>query len=214
VEFEATGLLENFPDDEERPPVPHWIPFGKTHQESRLHPRAREYPFLLVSNHGRWRSHVQLDDVSWFREIQTCKVKGPDGYMYEPVWIHPLDAASRNIASGDVVKMYNERGAVLGGAYVTERIMPGVVYQDHGARSDPITDRLDRGGNNNLISPAKTISPNTQGQVASGFLVQVEKVSLEELGAWMQQYPEAFRREYDPASGLRFDGWIEDDTQE
>jgi hypothetical protein len=30
----------------------------------------------------------------------------------------------------------------------------------------------------------------------------------------MQQYPEAFRREYDPASGLRFDGWIEDDTQE
>jgi len=214
IEFEATGLLENFPDDEERPPVPHWIPFGKTHQESRLHPRAEQYPFLLVSNHGRWREHVQLDDVSWFREIETCKVKGPDGYMYEPVWINPVDAASRDLKNRDVVKMYNERGIVLGGAYITERIMPGVVYQDHGARSDPITDRIDRGGNNNLISPEKTTSPNTQGQVASGFLVQVEKVNLEEMDMWRKQYPESFWREYDPASGLRFNGWIEEDTQE
>ncbi len=214
IEFEATGLLENFPDDEERPPVPHWIPFGRTHQESRLHPRAGEYPLLLVSNHGRWRQHAQLDDVSWFREIQTCKVKGPDGYMYEPVWINPVDAASRNLKSGDIVKMHNERGIVLGGACVTERIMPGVVYQDHGARSDPITDRIDRGGNNNLISPEKTTSPNTQGQVASGFLVQVEKVSHEEMETWMKQYPEAFRREYDAASGLRFDAWIEGGAHE
>ncbi len=194
--------------------MPHWIPFGKTHQESRLHPRSNEYPLLLVSNHGRWRSHAQLDDVSWFREIQTCKVKGPDGYMYEPVWINPVDAASRNIASGDVVKMFNERGIVLGGAYVTERIMPGVTYQDHGARVDPITDGIDRGGANNLISPDRTTSPNTQGQVASGFLVQVEKVSPEQMEEWMKQYPEAFRREYDPDSGLRFDAWIEEGEQE
>jgi trimethylamine-N-oxide reductase (cytochrome c) len=26
---------------------------------------------------------------------------------------------------------------------------------------------------------------------------------------WKQQYPEAFEREYDPASGLRFDAWVE-----
>jgi len=134
--------------------------------------------------------------------------------MYEPVWINPVDAVSRGLKSGDVVKMYNERGIVLGGAYVTERIMPGVVYQDHGARSDPITDNIDRGGNNNLISPEKTTSPNTQGQVASGFLVQVEKVSPEQLEAWVKQYPESFRREYDPASGLCFNAWIEGETQE
>ncbi len=48
----------------------------------------------------------------------------------EPIWINPLDAVKRGIESGDVVKVYNDRGAVLGGAYVTERVMSGVVYID------------------------------------------------------------------------------------
>jgi hypothetical protein len=30
--------------------------------------------------------------------------------------------------------------------------------------------------------------------------------------AWMEHFPEAFQRDYDPASGLRFDGWIEKDN--
>ena len=56
--------------------------------------------------------------------------------MYEPLWIHPSTAEKRGIKNGDIVKAYNERGAVLGGAIVWERIMPGVVYMDHGARVD------------------------------------------------------------------------------
>jgi len=100
-----------------------------------------------MSNHGRWRTHAQCDDISWGREAPTCKVKGPDGYMYEPLWINPKTATDRGIKSGDIVKVYNERGTVLGGAYVTERLMPGVAYIDHGARCDPIIPgELDRGG--------------------------------------------------------------------
>ena len=53
--------------------------------------------------------------MTWFREIETCKVTGPDGYKYEPVWVHPTDAGKLGLATGDVVKVYNERGAVLGG---------------------------------------------------------------------------------------------------
>jgi trimethylamine-N-oxide reductase (cytochrome c) len=60
-------LLKHFPDDIERPPVPHWIPFGNTHQESREHSRSEKYPLLIVSNHGRWRTHSNFDDVSWCR---------------------------------------------------------------------------------------------------------------------------------------------------
>jgi trimethylamine-N-oxide reductase (cytochrome c) len=207
LEFYATGLKEHFGDDPERPPVPHWIPYGETHQESLLHSRAEEYPFLIVSNHPRWRVHAMLDDISWFREIPTCKVKGPDGYGYQPVWIHPSDAKKLGIQDGDVVELFNERGAVLGGAYVTERIMPGVVYQDHGARVDHIVPGvLDRGGANNLICPSKTTSKNAVGMVCSGFLVGVEKVDLDKL---RRQYPETFQRAYDPASGLRFKAWVE-----
>jgi trimethylamine-N-oxide reductase (cytochrome c) len=73
--------------------------------------------------------------------------------MYEPLWIHPQTAVGRGIQSGDIVKAYNQRGAVLCGAIVWERIMPGVVYVDHGARVDwIIPGELDRGGYN-LISP-------------------------------------------------------------
>ena len=80
----------------------------------------RAYPLLMMSNHGRWRVHAQCDDITWTREAPTCKVKGPDGYMYEPVWIHPTDAARDGIKNGDIVKVFNERGIVLGGAYVGE----------------------------------------------------------------------------------------------
>ena len=59
------------------------------------------------------------------------KVKGPDGYLYEPVWLNPKEAASRGIAHGDIVKIFNERGTVLGGAYVTQRLRSGVAYMDH-----------------------------------------------------------------------------------
>jgi trimethylamine-N-oxide reductase (cytochrome c) len=211
IEFESTALKEHFPDDKERPPVPQWVTGGPgwTHDESLVGERAKQYPLLLISNHPKWRVHSEHDDISWLREIPTCKVKGPDGYLYEPVWINPVDAAKRGIVSGDIVKLYNERGAVLAGAYVTERMIPGALSQDHGARADPITDRLDRGGDNNLICPGKRTSEKATGEVCSGFLVELEKVSGDQMEEWKKEYPEAFEREYDPAAGLRFNAWVE-----
>lgn len=213
LEYESSFIVANFPDDDERPPVPHWIPEGETHQENPLGARGEKYPLLCQSNHPRWRVHAEHDDISWLREIPTCKIKGIDGYMYEPIWIHPSEAEKRGIVNGDIIGMYNERGMVLGGAYVTERIMPGVAYQDHGARVDqiacdpslPQSEWIDRGGANNLICPEKILSRNCGGQVGSGFLVEVKKVDINELKA---KYPEAFARQYDPGSGLRFSGWV------
>ena len=76
--------------------------------------------------------------MQWLREIETCKIVGPDGYGYQTMWINPKDAEKKKIKHGDVVRVFNERGSVLLGAYVTERLMPGVLYVDHGARFDPI----------------------------------------------------------------------------
>jgi len=146
------------------------------------------------------------DDISWTRETPTMKVKGPDDYNYEPIWINPIDADSRKIRSGDIVKIFNERGAVLGGAYVTERIMPGTVYMDHGARYDAIVPgELDRGGAINTITPHNLTSKNATGMVVSGFLAEVQGVNIGEI---RKRYPEVFKKEYDPASGLRFEAWL------
>jgi len=207
IEIVSTGLAKHFPDDDERPPVPRYIPYGETHQESLFHARAKKYPLLLVSNHPRWRFHAQGDDITWLREIPTCKIRGSDGYLYEPVWIHPVDAAKRGIKHGDVVKVYNERGTVLGAAYITERIKPGSVLMHHGARVDliSINPLIDRGGAIDLIVPPKTTSKNTVGMVCSGILVEVEKADISEL---MEKYPEAFKRRLHPDVGLYYETWV------
>jgi anaerobic selenocysteine-containing dehydrogenase len=214
LEFYSERLARHFPDDKERPPVPHWIEKGETHDERLSSERAKQYPLLLMSNHGRWRVHAQCDDISWTREAPTCKVKGWDGYMYEPLWINPHTAKDRGIENGDIVKVFNEKGVVLGGAYVTERLMPGVAYMDHGARVDYIIPgKVDRGGAINLISPSGIISRNCVGQATSGYLVEVSVVSMVEMEEWRRQYPVAFNKEYDPASGLRFNAWVEGGLQ-
>ena len=82
-------LAKHFPDDKERPPYPKWIEKSETHDERISSERAAMFPLLLMSNHGRWRTHAQCDDISWTRETPTCKVLGADGYRYEPVWINP-----------------------------------------------------------------------------------------------------------------------------
>jgi trimethylamine-N-oxide reductase (cytochrome c) len=202
LEYYSTMLAEVFPNDDQRPPIPRWIEQSDEHKERHELERARKYPFLLVSNHPHFRVHAQHDDITWLREIETCKVMGPDGYRYEPIWVNPIDAGKLGLNSGDIAKIYNERGAVLGGVIVCERIIHGAIYQDHGSRVDSIvlgSGGLDRGGANNLIAPSATTSRNAPGEVTSGYLVNIEKVDVFALA---KQYPEAFGRNYEADTGL------------
>jgi len=209
LEFTSTAIQEHFPDDPERPPYPKWVEKGEWHDESLSSERAKKYPLLCMSNHPRWRMHAQCDDIVWTREVGTMKVRAKDGYQYEPIWMHTSTAAERGIKSGDIVKIFNERGIVLGGAYVTERVIPGVAYMDHGARFDPIDPNgIDRGGAINLITPHMNISKHATGMACSGFLVDVQKVTDEEMDGWKKKYPEAFARKIDKACGVCRDGWL------
>jgi anaerobic selenocysteine-containing dehydrogenase len=207
LEFEATGLRKHFPNDLERPAVPKWIAKGISHEETIGTERSKKYPLLVCSNHPRWGVHSEHKDMIWLREIETCKLKGPDGYQYHPAWLHPSEAEKRGVKHGDVISIYNERGTVLAGAYITERIMPGVVYIDHGAKWDPIAvGEIDRGGAINTIVPRNTTSKNAVGHAVSGFLVQVEKTDIEAL---KRSYPEAFERPFHSCAGPDTEAWIE-----
>jgi anaerobic selenocysteine-containing dehydrogenase len=209
LEFSSTYIEKYMPHDQERPPVPKWIEKGETHDERLSSKRADKYPLLCMSNHGRWRMHAQCDDIIWNREVETMKIRAKDGYQYEPVWLHPAEAEKRGIKHGDIVKVFNERGIVLCGAYVTERLIPNVCYVDHGARLDPIIPGvLDRGGCINSITPTAITSKHATGMATTSFLVQVEKVSNEEMDGWKRDYPEAFARKIDFAAGVCLDGWL------
>jgi trimethylamine-N-oxide reductase (cytochrome c) len=200
LEFESQLVLKYAPDDKERPPVAKWI----DHDQLPTSPLSKEYPYLLMSNHPRYRFHSQGDEIIWLREIY--KVKGPDGYMYEAVWINPLDAEKLGVKTGDVVKIHNDIGTVLVGALVTWRMKPGVVSIDHGARVDLISieDKVDRGGAINLLLPPSSYKykrgeeVRVPEQVCSGVLVGVKKVEILEL---MKKYPAAFQKKMHPIVG-------------
>jgi len=89
------------------------------------------------------------------------------------------DAASRNIKHEDIVRVFNERGEVLAGAYVTDRLRSGVVRLREGGWYDPKEPgkigSLCKFGHVNVLTIDKGSSRLAHGNIAHTALVQVEK---------------------------------------
>ncbi|RTE66697.1 hypothetical protein EH243_06350 [Amphritea opalescens] len=133
--------------------------------------QARSFPLHMISGQPKTRLHSQLDAGKY---SQSSKVKGR-----EPVMIHPKDANARNIKDGDVVRVFNDRGACLAGAVVTEDIRERTIYLCTGAWYDPATPgetkSLDKHGNPNMLTHDKRTSKLSQGTAAHSALVELEK---------------------------------------
>ena len=86
--------------------------------------RAAAYPLLLLANQPATRLHSQLDGGA---TSQASKIQGR-----EPIRLHPGDAADRGLTGGDVVRVFNDRGACLAGVVVDERLRRGVVQLSTG----------------------------------------------------------------------------------
>jgi biotin/methionine sulfoxide reductase len=151
---------------EDCPGHPVWIEpaewLGSPKANGKLH---------LISNQPTRRLHGQLDNGPVSR---ASKVKGR-----EPIWINPHDAAERSIADGDVVRVFNERGACLAGAVVTDAMSRGVLQLQTGAWYDPDqpgqAGTLDRHGNPNVLTLDKGTSKLAQGPISQTTLVEIER---------------------------------------
>ena len=96
----------------------------------------------------------------------------------EAVAIHPHDAAQRGIADGDLVRVYNARGACLAGAELTDAIRPGVLRLSCGAWYDPAGPEQDAmcvHGNANMLTRDHGTSKLGQGPSCATALVEVER---------------------------------------
>jgi biotin/methionine sulfoxide reductase len=133
-------------------------------------PAARRHPLHLLSNQPRTRLHSQLDHAAHSRDH---KVAGR-----EPVLLHPDDAAARGIVDGQVVRLFNDRGACLAGARLTTEVRRSVVVLATGAWFDPETPgvpgSLDRHGNPNVLTADRGASCLSQGPTPGSTLVEVE----------------------------------------
>ena len=81
-----------------------------------------DYPLQLLTTHYPRRSHSVFDNILQLRHA-----------FPQELWINPVDAAERGIATGDTVLITSRHGKVLRRAYVTDRLMPGVVDLGEGA---------------------------------------------------------------------------------
>lgn len=141
-----------------------------------------QYPLHLISNQPKTKLHSQLDHGSHCR---AAKIK-----QREPIMLHPDDAKLRGLNNGDVVRVFNQRGACLGGVIIDDQVMQGVVQMSTGAWYDPLQPgvhgSLCKHGNPNLLTPDIGTSQLAQGPISHTCMVQIEgfKGELPELTAF------------------------------
>jgi anaerobic dimethyl sulfoxide reductase subunit A len=128
------------------PPIPTWIP------PIAADPR---YPLMLCTPKSRARTHSIHGNQPALARIDR-----------DDVWLHPADAAARGINDGDLVRVFNDRGATVLPARVTDRIAAGVVSINEGAWFTPDPAGLDMRGSANVLtddrpSPSGATTYNT-----------------------------------------------------
>lgn len=180
-----TVLLKAFRDDPDTHPLP--TPSGRIEIFSEriagfgyadcpghpvwLNKPPASFPLHLLSNQPKTRLHSQYDHGAY---SQSSKVQGR-----EPLTLNPQDAQVRGIAEGDVVKVFNERGAFLAGVRVSDDIRPGVVQIATGAWFDPLNKgapgSLEKHGNPNVVTEDVGSSSLSQGCSAQTASVEIEK---------------------------------------
>ncbi len=144
-------------------------PWWDEQEAARQRQEAARWPLHLLSSQPRARLHSQYDHGSVSR---ATKVQGR-----EPLWMHPSDAQGRDIREGSVVKVYNDRGAILAGVHLSEQILPGVVQMSTGAWYDPLDPKeersLDKHGNPNVLTEDRGSSRLGQGCSAQSCWVEI-----------------------------------------
>ncbi|MGB5747220.1 MAG: molybdopterin-dependent oxidoreductase [Desulfobacterales bacterium] len=146
-------------DKPDTPPIPKYMPTP----EDRHDPLFEKYPLQLLTPHPKNRVHSELYMVSWLREVEEHRA-----------WINSADAEPRAIKDGDEIFVFNDRGKVAIKAWVTERIIPGVVCIFEGTWYNPDKDGVDRGACANTLT--KDAYSGGGAAVLNTSLVEIEKI--------------------------------------
>ena len=132
---------------------------------------AAKYPLHLLTSQPPTRLHSQLDQA---RVSLASKRHGR-----EPIRLHPADAVARDLADGDVVRVFNDRGACLGGVVLDDGLLRGVAVMSTGAWLDPeqpgVPGSLCVHGNVNVLTQDVGTSRLGQGPSAQSCLVEVAR---------------------------------------
>ena len=160
VEMYSTTIAKmDIPD---MPPMPTWQEPGE------YLGNAKKGQVHVVSPHPYWRLHSQLNNSEKLRKRYTVQTR-------EPLTISVQDAKANGIRDGDLVELHNARGALVVGARVSDKIMPGVVSLYEGAW--PQLDSKGRCNNGlvNFLTSSRGSSGLTQATTANTCIASIRK---------------------------------------
>ena len=134
----------------------------------------------MLVPHARYTFNTMFDGKSsCINDVKDHRIL-IDGYYYWIVRVNTGDAQERGIGNNDLVKIFNDRGAVICATQVTERLPKGTVHSySSSAIYDPVGEpgaSPDRGGCINLLTPKRPIISRSSSMAGGGSnLVQIEK---------------------------------------
>ncbi|MFH1140803.1 MAG: molybdopterin-dependent oxidoreductase [Chloroflexota bacterium] len=140
------------------------LPVHKEPLESARTPLARKYPLVFVQVHSRFRTHSMFANNPWIREINPQPV----------VEINPADALPRQIANGDMVLVFNDRGRAKLRARLNDGIRPGIVNITQGWWFRDFAEGGFNALTSDAVNPAQNVAfePN---MAMNDVLVEVKK---------------------------------------
>ena len=167
-----SGRIELYSDEiagfgyDDCPPHPAWIEPAEWLGGAA----AARSPLHLVSSQPRYKLHSQMDGGPVSARGKTAG--------REALTINPADARERGLEDGEVVRVFNDRGACFAGVFVSDAVWPGVVRLSCGAWYDPASDDDDAPcahGNANVLTRDRGTSRLSQGPSSATALVEVER---------------------------------------
>jgi molybdopterin guanine dinucleotide-containing S/N-oxide reductase-like protein len=178
IEFIPTTLARAGSRDPGRQPLNRYVPSWEGRATADL---LASYPLQLIATHPRYSFHTYGDGKdSVINDISEHRVD-VEGHFYWVMRLSPEDAAARGIAQRDLIRVFNDRGAVICVADIVSTVTPGVVKTfESCAEFDLLkTDQglVDRGGSINLLTNSRPQVAGTDASAPNSCLVQIERWS-------------------------------------
>ncbi len=152
--FEKMGL-------EDLPPMPKFL------EPIEYLGNAKEGQVHVVSPHPFMRLHSQMANAD-IRKYQNVRGR-------QHVLISLEDAAEKGIKNGDLVELGNERGRLIAGAVVTDKIMKGVVSLEEGNWLQLDSKGRCNSGAINMLTTSKASSTLSQATSANTCIADLKK---------------------------------------
>jgi trimethylamine-N-oxide reductase (cytochrome c) len=174
IEFIPERLKRADPDNPERPVVNRYVPAWEGPHSKEL---IQRFPLQLIATHSRYSFHTSVDGKGSFTNDIADHRMCVDGHYHWIVKMHPDDAQARGLTHRSLVKVFNDRGAVICAVDVSPLVRQGTVKSfEASAEYQPRFlngEWVDIGGSLNILTSARPQQVRSSSMSPNSCLVQV-----------------------------------------